>query len=78
MTRRRRTAVEMEALRLEKAKRALTDVIAMLRKHSAMTPEGVAMVTNAVTTIAMLEHEIGRRLTGSLLPWEVARSDDDA
>lgn len=72
--RKRRTSPEIEALRMEAACEALGRVVADLRKHKAVTPESVAMITSAVTTIALLEREIGRRLTGSLSPHETPRA----
>jgi hypothetical protein len=73
-----RDPAEVEVDLLNHARDVLNMIVAMLRRHEAVTPESATLITSSMMTIAMLEHEIGRRLTGSLLPWEVARSDDDA
>jgi hypothetical protein len=70
MARKRRTQIEMETARMERAVKLLQEVVWDIRKHHVATPEGVAMVSSALMTVAMLEHEIGRRLTDSLSPLE--------
>ena len=74
-SKRRRTGIEIETARMERARDLLQQVVADLRRHRAVTPEAVATVSSVLMTVAMLEHEIGRRTTGSLKAWERARDE---
>jgi hypothetical protein len=71
---RRRSKLEIETGRIECARNLLQLVVDGHRKGVA-TPEGVAFISNAIMTIAMLEREIGRRLTGGLSDLELAHRD---
>jgi hypothetical protein len=71
---RRRTKIEIETGRMERARNLLQLVVDGHREGVA-TIEGVAFISSAIMTIAMLEREIGRRLTGGLSDLELAHRD---
>lgn len=49
---------------------ALLQQVADCHKGGVASMEGVALIASVFTTIALLEREIGRRLTNSLSPLE--------
>jgi hypothetical protein len=61
---------------MERAQKLLQELVDGHRRGVA-TPEGVAFISSAIMTIAMLGHEIGRRLAGGLSDMELAHRDED-
>lgn len=67
----KQTQLEIETKRMECARDLLQQIVDDHRP-TAITPEGAALISTVIVTITMLEHEIGRRLTGKLSRFELA------
>jgi hypothetical protein len=64
--------IEDATKRMERAVKLLNEVVTDIRHTPVVTPEGVATVSVCLMAMAMLEHEIGRRLTNSLTSREAS------
>jgi hypothetical protein len=60
---RRPRSVAQQTATMERARDLLQRVVTDIRRNGTVTPEGVATVSSCITTVALLEHEIGRRLS---------------
>jgi hypothetical protein len=59
----RRRSIAQQTATMERARDLLQRIVTDIRRNRLVTPEGVATVTSCITTAALLEHEIGRRLS---------------